>query len=147
VAPVRVDTLRELGAETLVAMRAEPVQLLPLTLPEIGPDATTREPLEAHFSDPSCAGCHAPMDGIGFTFESLDWLGRYRDEEHGEPIDDASTFLLDGADVTVKGLVELAAALADSGTAPTCIARQSVESPTSRCRRSSSPWPRTAIAW
>ena len=64
------------------------------------------------------------MDGMGFTFESLDWLGRYRDEEHGKPIDDASTFPLDGVDVTVKGPVELAAALADSGTAPTCIARQ-----------------------
>lgn len=95
-----------------------------VTLPEIGPDATTRERLEAHFSDPSCASCHAPMDGMGFTFESLDWLGRHRDEEHGKPIDDASTFPLDGADVTVKGPVELAAALADSGTAPTCIARQ-----------------------
>ena len=95
-----------------------------VTLPEIGPDATTRERLEAHFSDPSCASCHAPMDGMGFTFESLDWLGRHRDEEHGKPIDDASTFPLDGVDVTVKGPVELAAALADSGTAPTCIARQ-----------------------
>ncbi|MBK6917616.1 MAG: DUF1592 domain-containing protein [Deltaproteobacteria bacterium] len=95
-----------------------------VTLPEIGPDATTRERLEAHFSDPSCAGCHAPMDGMGFTFESLDWLGRYREAEHGKPIDDASTFPLDGVDVSVEGPVELAAVLADSGTAPTCIARQ-----------------------
>lgn len=95
-----------------------------VTLPEIGPDATTRERLEAHFSDPSCAGCHAPMDGMGFAFESLDWLGRFRDQEHGEPIDDVSTFPLDGADVTVEGPVGLAEALAASETAPGCIARQ-----------------------
>lgn len=95
-----------------------------VTLPEIGPDATTRERLEAHFSDPSCATCHAPMDGMGFAFESLDWLGRYRDEEHGKPIDDVSTFPLDGADVTVEGPVGLATVLADSVTAPACIARQ-----------------------
>jgi hypothetical protein len=97
---------------------------LDVTLPDIGPDATTRERLEAHFSDPSCAGCHAPMDGMGFAFESLDWLGRYRAEENGKPIDDSSTFPLDGASVTVEGPVELATVLADSETAPTCIARQ-----------------------
>jgi hypothetical protein len=95
-----------------------------VTLPEIGPDATTRERLEAHFSDPSCAGCHAPMDGMGFAFESIDWLGRHRDEENGKPIDDASTFPLDGVDVTVDGPRGLAEALATSETAPACIARQ-----------------------
>jgi Protein of unknown function (DUF1592)/Protein of unknown function (DUF1588)/Protein of unknown function (DUF1595)/Protein of unknown function (DUF1585) len=95
-----------------------------VTLPEVGPDATTRERLEAHFSDPSCAGCHAPMDGMGFAFESLDWLGRYREQEHGKPIDDASVFPLDGQDVMVEGPVGLASVLADSETAPACIARQ-----------------------
>jgi Protein of unknown function (DUF1592)/Protein of unknown function (DUF1588)/Protein of unknown function (DUF1595)/Protein of unknown function (DUF1585) len=95
-----------------------------VTLPEVGPDATTRERLEAHFSDPSCASCHAPMDGMGFAFESLDWLGRSRDEEHGKPIDDTSTFPLDGADVSVDGPVELAAVLAESPSAARCVVRQ-----------------------
>ncbi|MBC8069174.1 MAG: DUF1588 domain-containing protein [Deltaproteobacteria bacterium] len=95
-----------------------------VTLPEVGPDATTRERLEAHFSDPSCAGCHAPMDGIGFAFETLDWLGRYRDEENGQPIYDASTFPLDGEDITVEGPVGLASALAESPSAARCVVRQ-----------------------
>ncbi len=95
-----------------------------VTLPEIGEDATTRERLEAHFSDPSCAGCHAPMDGMGFAFEGLDWLGRSRDEEHGKPIDDSTSFPLDGEEVMVEGPVGLATVLADSVTAPHCIARQ-----------------------
>ncbi len=97
---------------------------LDVTLPEIGPDATTRERLEAHFSDPLCASCHAQMDGMGFAFETLDWLGRYRDEEHGKPIDDSSTFPLDGKLVSIKGPAELAVVLAESEAAPACIASQ-----------------------
>jgi hypothetical protein len=95
-----------------------------VTLPDVGPDATTRERLEAHFSDPTCASCHKPMDGIGFAFESIDWLGRSRDEENGLPIDDESTFPLDGSEVTVDGVAELASALAESPGVGSCIARQ-----------------------
>ncbi len=95
-----------------------------VTLPDVGPDATTRERLEAHFSDPTCASCHKPMDGIGFAFESIDWLGRSRDEENGLPIDDESTFPLDGAEVTVDGVAELAQALSESPGVGSCVARQ-----------------------
>jgi mono/diheme cytochrome c family protein len=95
-----------------------------VTLPEIGEDATTRERLEAHFSDPSCASCHAAMDGIGFTFEKIDWLGRSRTEEFGKPIDDSATFELDGESVDVAGVAQMAAALGDSNDIATCVARQ-----------------------
>lgn len=95
-----------------------------VTLPDIGEDATTRERLEAHFSDPSCAACHAAMDGIGFTFETLDWLGRYRTEELGKPIDDSATFMLDGEQITVRGVAEMAAALGDSADIASCVAGQ-----------------------
>ena len=70
-----------------------------VTLPEVGPDASSRERLEAHFSDPSCGSCHRSMDGLGFAFESIDWLGRSRDEEHGRAIEDASMFVLGGEEV------------------------------------------------
>ena len=95
-----------------------------VTLPDIGPDKTTRERLEAHFSDPTCASCHAAMDGIGFTFESIDWLGRSRSEEFGKPIDDSATFVLDGEEVTVDGVAEMAAALGSSADIANCVARQ-----------------------
>jgi hypothetical protein len=38
-----------------------------VTLPDIGEGKTTRERLEAHFSDPTCNACHGPMDGMGFA--------------------------------------------------------------------------------
>jgi hypothetical protein len=95
-----------------------------ITLPDIGPGKTTRERLEAHFSDPACAQCHEAMDGMGFAFESIDWLGRSRTEEFGKPIQDETTFPLDGADVTVDGAPGLAAALVESDSVATCVARQ-----------------------
>ncbi len=95
-----------------------------VTLPDIGEGKTTRERLEAHFSDPSCAACHKAMDGIGFTFESLDWLGRYRTEEFGLPIDDSASFTLDGETIEVRGVAEMAAALGESDDIASCVASQ-----------------------
>jgi hypothetical protein len=94
------------------------------TLPEIDENAGTRERLEVHMSAPACKGCHAAMDGIGFTLEKLDWLGRYREDENGEAIDDAATFPLGPSDVTVRGSAELATTLSTSPDVAACVARQ-----------------------
>ncbi|MCA9618657.1 MAG: DUF1592 domain-containing protein [Myxococcales bacterium] len=95
-----------------------------VTLPEVEEGVTTRERLEAHFSEPACKSCHAAMDGIGFTFEKIDWLGRSRSEEFGKPIDDSASFELDDEPVEVEGVSEMAAALGGSEDVATCIARQ-----------------------
>ena len=95
-----------------------------VTLPPPMPGATTRERLELHFSDESCAACHRSMDSIGFAFESFDWLGRSRDEEGGRPIDDTGTFLLGGREVSVDGPVELGVAMAETQAVSACVARQ-----------------------
>jgi hypothetical protein len=94
-----------------------------VTLPEVGPNASARERLEAHFSDASCGSCHRTMDGIGFAFESIDWLGRSRDDDRGRPIDDRSTFRLSGEEQTIDGVVELARALAESEAVADCVGR------------------------
>jgi hypothetical protein len=65
-------------------------------LPE-GPGGTTgprtlREKLEAHLSNPSCAGCHAQIDSIGFGLEKLDPIGRLRALDAGKPIDTRAAF-------------------------------------------------------
>jgi len=46
-----------------------------------------REKLEQHASDPSCAGCHAKIDPLGFALEDFDAIGSFRTEENGEPVD------------------------------------------------------------
>jgi hypothetical protein len=65
---------------------------------------TLREQLAAHRENPSCAGCHAFLDPMGFAFEHYDAVGRYRQQEKGQPID-ASGKLVRGQ--TFKDLAEL----------------------------------------
>ena len=92
-------------------------------LPPAPAGATLRERLEAHFSEPSCAGCHAPMDGIGFAFEALDWLGRSRSTDNGQPIDTSAEFdLPHGPAVSVNGAVDLAQVLANDPVVAECVA-------------------------
>ncbi|HRI87943.1 MAG TPA: DUF1588 domain-containing protein, partial [Candidatus Hydrogenedentes bacterium] len=59
-------------------------------LPEddVQPDGLTlRARLEAHRTNPDCAACHQRMDPIGFGLENFDPLGRWRNEQAGQPVD------------------------------------------------------------
>lgn len=68
---------------------------------------TTRQMVERHVSDASCAGCHARIDPYGFAFENFDAIGRFRTEEApGRPVDTKSK-LRDGTELTgLDGLRE-----------------------------------------
>jgi len=68
---------------------------------------TTRQMVERHVSDASCAACHARIDPYGFAFENFDAIGRFRKEEApGRPVDTHSK-LRDGTEFTgVDGLRE-----------------------------------------
>ncbi|MBK1879635.1 DUF1592 domain-containing protein [Pelagicoccus mobilis] len=46
-----------------------------------------RERLAEHRANPQCASCHDVMDPVGFVLENYDAVGRWRDFEHGHPID------------------------------------------------------------
>ena len=50
-------------------------------------DMTLRQRLEAHRSNPACAGCHAFIDPPGFLFEHFDPIGAWRDLDNNQPID------------------------------------------------------------
>ncbi len=54
---------------------------------EGGEPATVRELLEMHRRNPACAGCHAPMDPLGFALEQFDAIGRWRTTDAETPID------------------------------------------------------------
>ena len=56
---------------------------------------TQRERMEQHRENPVCAGCHAPMDPLGFVLENFDAIGQWRDSDEGLPID-ASGILTGG---------------------------------------------------
>jgi hypothetical protein len=45
------------------------------------PDATTRERLELHRTNPNCARCHEKIDPLGFALENFDAVGQWRTHE------------------------------------------------------------------
>ena len=65
-----------------------PAQVPPLDeSPSTAAELTTREQVERHRADPSCASCHAKMDPLGFALENFDVIGRWRNEDEGGRID------------------------------------------------------------
>lgn len=77
---------------------------------EVGSQASLREQLEAHLTDPSCAACHVRMDPIGLAMENFDAVGGWRDAYVNAPID-ASGVLPGG--INFDGPNELKAILLD----------------------------------
>jgi hypothetical protein len=53
------------------------------TLPPVTDEKpqTTRERLQIHLSNPTCAGCHTLVDSIGFGLEKFDAIGKFRDQQ------------------------------------------------------------------
>jgi hypothetical protein len=56
-------------------------------------DATLRDLLAAHRSQPLCASCHARMDPIGLAMENFNALGIWRDTERNQNIDAAGKLI------------------------------------------------------
>ena len=97
-----------------------------LVLPAPDPTATTRQRFARHAASPRCAGCHDELDGVGFTFENFDAVGRSRSEQSGHAIDTTGVVVIDGQDVPLVDSVALARTLAASTELSACAARQLV---------------------
>lgn len=85
---------------------------------------TTRERLENSHLATSCQSCHKDFDPLGFSFEHIDHIGRYRTEETNErgtfPVD--STAVLANLDnLEVDGQEQLMVALAQDPKVQSCI--------------------------
>jgi hypothetical protein len=59
---------------------------------EPGKVLTLRDAMTQHRAAPSCAGCHARMDPIGFAMENFDAVGRWRDRDGENAIDSTGVF-------------------------------------------------------
>lgn len=53
----------------------------------INPNATLRQQMAEHRTNPACASCHIRMDTMGFMLENYDAIGRYRTHDGKLPID------------------------------------------------------------
>lgn len=92
--------------------------------PDPDPNATTREIFEMHTADPTCAGCHVLIDGIGLGFEGYDGIGAFREEQNGLPVDQSGSLVGTDVDGDFDGVVELAHMLAESQQVRQCVTRQ-----------------------
>ena len=88
------------------------------------PDATNaptrRERLLVHQEDPSCSGCHIPLDNVGLALENFDGEGRFRTHENNARIDPSGE--LDG--VSFADAAGLGQTLAAHEDLPGCIAER-----------------------
>jgi hypothetical protein len=63
---------------------------------EGGRPATVRERMAQHRRNPTCSGCHAPMDPLGLALENYDAIGAWRTKGETDLPIDASGALPDG---------------------------------------------------
>jgi Protein of unknown function (DUF1592)/Protein of unknown function (DUF1588)/Protein of unknown function (DUF1585)/Protein of unknown function (DUF1587)/Protein of unknown function (DUF1595)/Planctomycete cytochrome C len=69
------------------------------------PPPTIRERLAQHRTNPTCSGCHAVIDPLGFALENFDVIGGWRTvDEAGKPVDSMATLM---SGVNVEGLTGL----------------------------------------
>jgi hypothetical protein len=69
---------------------------------------TTRQRLEMHRENPTCASCHTLIDPIGLALDNFDVTGKWRIRENGVPLDTRSTYY-DGTPIETPS--DLSAAL------------------------------------
>jgi hypothetical protein len=115
--------------ETLLCQEFGPPPANAGGVPDVDPNATTRERFAQHTADPVCNSCHQYIDDVGFGFERFDAIGKYRDTESGKPIDAAGNMndvngMGTNTDAKYSTLPELAAIIADSNSAKACFATQ-----------------------
>ena len=92
-----------------------PPQAFTPAAPDMHPGLSTRERTALQTSAAQCMSCHATINGLGFTLENFDTVGRFRGDEVGEPIDASGSWLTrDGQTVNFTGARQLAAFLAGS---------------------------------
>ncbi len=86
--------------------------------PDLHPDLTTRERVQLQTSPVGCQVCHRKINGLGFVLENLDAVGRYRTEEHGQPVEPTGFYeARSGEEVPFDGPASLAEFLATSDDA------------------------------
>lgn len=95
------------------------------TPPMFDPNKNTRQRYEVILNNPTCGGCHAKTDPIGFGFEHYDAMGQWRQNDDGHTIDDSGEVLYTpGLEGKFKGTVELAKKLARSEQVQACVTKQ-----------------------
>lgn len=95
-------------------LRPPDAAVAPLS-PDLHPDLTTRERVNLQTSPESCQVCHIKINGLGYTLENFDAVGRFRDSEKGQPINASGEYISTaGESVRIENPQQLAEYLANS---------------------------------
>jgi cytochrome c553 len=79
------------------------------------PTLTTRERVSMQTKPQNCQTCHGMINGLGFTLESFDAVGRYRQVDNNKPVDSTGVYTSrSGETVKLKGPKDLGQFLANS---------------------------------
>ncbi len=77
--------------------------------PDLHPNLTTRERVVLQTKDDNCQACHIKINGLGFTLEISDAVGRYQTTERNKPIDPLGNYVSrDGEVIELRGVKDLA---------------------------------------
>ena len=81
------------GAWILESILGTPPPPPPADVPALEKQASAespksvREMLTQHRANAVCASCHSRIDPLGFALENYDFIGRWRDQDAGKPVD------------------------------------------------------------
>ena len=79
------------------------------------PMLNTRERIELQTKGPNCQTCHTVINNLGFTLESFDAIGAFREKDNNKPVNTVGKFLArDGKEHTFADSSELNTYLKDS---------------------------------
>ena len=106
------------------AIKPPPIAVSPLA-PDLHPNLTTRERTILQTSPAACVSCHSTINGLGFSLENYDAIGRFRSIEKDKPIDASGEYLTrDGNTVKYNGATELAKFVANTAETQSSLVQQ-----------------------
>ena len=101
-----------------------PDDVPPLEITESSEPLTNRERYAQHTNNPACASCHEVIDGVGFTFERYDVLGRYQEEVNAITIDNSGELVVGDVKGELTSALHLVAKLSNSRDVHDCVTEQ-----------------------
>ena len=88
-------------------------------------ESTNRQRTATATSPATCTTCHTLINPPGFAFEHYDAIGRWRDQDNGQPVDASGSLTLTGGEViTFADGVDFARKLATSDRVRDCYVMQ-----------------------
>ena len=82
---------------------------------DLHPGLTTRERVALQTKPQNCQTCHGMINGLGFTLESYDAVGRYRQKDNQKPVDTSGSYTARSGDtIAIAGPRQLGEFLAAS---------------------------------